>query len=306
MLRDADTAMYRAKLQGSDGFVVFEPSMRVAARARLDLEADLRGAVSRGEMHLVYQPILDLRDHRIIGVEALIRWHHPERGVLSPLEFIALAEETGQITELGRWTVEEACAQARRWQRLDPGLATLSVSVNLSPRQLHDSRIVGEVARSLAAEDLDPASLVLEITEGAVMADVETAIHHLRALQALGVSLAIDDFGTGHSSLALLRRLPVDTLKVDKMFVDSIASDPTALSFLETIVRLADILELQVVVEGIETAEQAALVAGLGVFGQGYHFCRPTAVDAMDAVLTTACREQRLRNVRDVVPRLAG
>ena len=306
MLRDADTAMYRAKLPRSDGFVVFEPSMRVAARARLDLEADLRGAVARGEMHLVYQPILDLSDHRIVGVEALIRWHHSERGVLSPLEFIPLAEETGQITELGRWTVEESCTQVVRWQRLDPGLATLSVSVNLSPRQLHDSRIVGEVARSLAAAGLDPASLVLEITEGAVMADVETAIQHLRALQALGVSLAIDDFGTGHSSLALLRRLPVDTLKVDKMFVDSIASDPTALSFLETIVRLADILEMQVVVEGIETAEQATLVAGLGVYGQGYHFCRPTAVDAMDAVLTTACEEQRLRKLADLAPRLAG
>ena len=306
MLRDADTAMYRAKLQGSNGFVVFEPSMRVAARARLDLEADLRGAVARGEMHLVYQPILDLRDHRITGVEALIRWHHPERGLLSPLDFIALAEETGQITELGRWTVEEACAQLRRWQQLDPGLATLSVSVNLSPRQLHDSRIVGEVARSLAGAGLQPSSLVLEITEGAVMVDVETSIQHLRALQALGVSLAIDDFGTGHSSLALLRRLPVDTLKIDKMFVDSIAADPTALSFLETIVRLADILEMRVVVEGIETAEQADLVAGLGVFGQGYHFCRPTAVDAMDAVLTTACAEQRRWNVRDLAPRLAG
>jgi EAL domain-containing protein (putative c-di-GMP-specific phosphodiesterase class I) len=226
--------------------------------------------------------------------------------VLSPLEFIPLAEETGQITELGRWTVEESCAQVSRWQRLEPDLATLSVSVNLSPRQLHDSRIVGEVARSLAATGLDPASLVLEITEGAVMADVETAIQHLRALQGLGVSLAIDDFGTGHSSLALLRRLPVDTLKVDKMFVDSIASDPTALSFLETIVRLADILEMQVVVEGIETPEQAALVAGLGVFGQGYHFCRPTAVGAMDAVLTAACAEQRLRKVADLIPRLAG
>jgi diguanylate cyclase (GGDEF)-like protein len=306
MLRDADTAMYRAKLQRSDGFVVFEPSMRVAARARLDLEADLRGAVARGEMHLEYQPILDLSDHRIVGVEALIRWHHSERGVLSPLDFIPLAEETGQITELGRWTVEESCTQVARWQRLDPGLATLSVSVNLSPRQLHDSRIVGEVTRSLGAAGLDPASLVLEITEGAVMADVETAIHHLRALQALGVSLAIDDFGTGHSSLALLRRLPVDTLKIDKMFVDTIASDPTALSFLETIVRLADILEMQVVVEGIETAEQATLVAGLGVYGQGYHFCRPTAVGALDAVLKTACAEQRLRHVAVVIPRLAG
>ncbi|HWF56823.1 MAG TPA: EAL domain-containing protein [Candidatus Dormibacteraeota bacterium] len=287
MLRDADTAMYRAKLGRGEGFVVFEPSMHAAAVARMDLEADLRGAVARGEMELAYQPIIDLSDLRILGVEALIRWHHPRRGVMSPLQFIALAEETGQIAALGRWITQEACTQARRWKRLDPSLKDLTVSVNVSPRQLQDSRIVSDVAAALETAGLEPAHLVLEITEGAVMVDVETAIQRLHALRALGVSLAVDDFGTGHSSLALLRRLPVNTIKVDKLFVDTIALDPTAASFLETIVRMAEILSLQVVVEGIETAEQATLIASFGsVLGQGYQLGRPMAASVMDAVLS--------------------
>jgi diguanylate cyclase (GGDEF)-like protein len=287
MLRDADTAMYRAKLGRSEGFVVFEPSMHAAAVARMDLEADLRGAVTQGEMELEYQPIVDLGDRRIVGVEALIRWHHPRRGVMSPLEFIALAEETGQIAALGRWITQKACTQVRRWQRLDPSLKRLSVSVNVSPRQLQDSRIVSDIAGALETAGLEPADLELEITEGAVMVDVETAIRRLHALRALGVSLAIDDFGTGHSSLALLRRLPVDTIKVDKLFVDTIATDPTAASFLETIVRMGEILSLRVVVEGIESVEQAVLIASFGtVLGQGYQLGRPMAVSAMDSVLT--------------------
>jgi diguanylate cyclase (GGDEF)-like protein len=287
MLRDADTAMYRAKLTRGEGFVVFEPSMHAAVVARMDLEADLSGAIGRGEMQLDYQPIVDLSDRRIVGVEALIRWHHPARGVMNPLEFIALAEETGQIAALGRWITQEACTQVRRWQRLDPSLRGLAASVNVSPRQLQDSSVVGDVAQALETTGLDAADLVLEITEGAVMVDVETAILRLQALRALGVSLAIDDFGTGHSSLALLRRLPVDTVKVDKLFVDTIATDPTAASFLESIVRMAEILSLQVVVEGIETVEQAMLIASYGsVLGQGYQLGRPMAVSAMDSVLT--------------------
>jgi diguanylate cyclase (GGDEF)-like protein len=286
MLRDADTAMYRAKFGAGVGYMVFEPSMHATALARIDLEADLSGAVGRGEMHLDYQPIVDLSDRSIIGLEALIRWHHAQRGILSPLEFIALAEETGQISALGRWILDEACTQVRRWQLGNPSTRALSASVNVSPRQLQDARFIDDVARSLDRSGLHPTDLVLEITEGAVMVDVETAIRRLEALRTLGVSLAFDDFGTGHSSLALLRRLPVDTIKVDKMFVDNIVTDSTAASFLETIVHMAAILSLRVVVEGIESPAQAALIASFGeVFGQGYALGRPLGIADVDRML---------------------
>lgn len=289
MLRDADTAMYAAKFSGGDSFVVFEPSMHAAALARIDLEADLRRALLRGEMRLDYQPIVNLLDGGVVGLEALIRWHQPVRGLICPLDFIPLAEETGQIAPLGRWILQQACQQARAWQRTDDHLSHLSVSVNVSPRQLQGSRFVQDVADALDESGLDPTDLVLEITEGAVMIDVETAIRRLSALRELGVSLAIDDFGTGHSSLALLRRLPVDVIKVDKLFVDAIAIDPVAAAFLETIVRMGAILSLSVVVEGIETAAQASLIAGFGgVLGQGYQLGRPMSVTAVDRLLAVA------------------
>ncbi|MEO8897247.1 MAG: GGDEF domain-containing phosphodiesterase [Candidatus Dormibacter sp.] len=289
MLRDADTAMYRAKFGAGNGFVVFEPSMHAAAIARIDLEADLRRALLRDEMRLDYQPIVRLADGEVIGLEALIRWHHPQRGIMNPLDFIPLAEETGQIAPLGRWILTDACEQTRRWQQSDARLGKLSISVNVSPRQLQDTRFVHDVAAALTVSGLDPTDLVLEITEGAVMADTESAIRQLHALRALGVSLAIDDFGTGHSSLALLRRLPVDILKVDKMFVDTIVTDPVAAAFLETIVRMGEILSLSVTVEGIESAAQVALIAGCGgVLGQGYQLGRPMSVAAVDELLSAA------------------
>ena len=294
MLRDADTAMYRAKSGAGDGYVVFEPSMHAAALERIDFEAALHGATSRGEMYLDYQPIIDLADRRIVGMEALIRWLHPERGRMSPLDFIPLAEETGQIAALGRWTLDEACTQVRRWQQVDGSLSSLTASVNVSPRQLRDNRFVQDVARSLERSGLSASDLVLEITEGAVMVDVEASIRRLHALRALGVSIAIDDFGTGYSSLALLRRLPVDTIKVDKMFVDTIATDPTASAFLESIVRIAEILSLDVVVEGIETLEQAGIITTFGnVRGQGYVLGRPVGVAATDRLLAQRVRAHR-------------
>ncbi|HEX4578742.1 MAG TPA: EAL domain-containing protein [Candidatus Dormibacteraeota bacterium] len=286
MLRDADTAMYRAKFGAGNGFVVFERSMHAAALARIDLEASLRRALLCDEMHLDYQPIVRLADGEVLGLEALIRWHHPERGIMNPLDFIPLAEETGQIAPLGRWILKEACEQARRWQQSDARLRHLSISVNVSPRQLQDQRFVQDVADALSLSGLDPGDLVLEITEGAVMVDAESAIRVLHALRALGVSLAVDDFGTGHSSLALLRRLPVDVLKVDKMFVDNIVTDPVAAAFLETIVRMGEILSLTVVLEGIESAAQVALIAGCGgVLGQGYQLGRPMGSAAVDRLL---------------------
>jgi diguanylate cyclase (GGDEF)-like protein len=310
MLRDADTAMYRAKFGSGGGYVVFEPSMYTAALERIDFESALHGAAERGEMHLDYQPIFDLAQGRVSGFEALIRWNHPERGVMSPLDFIPLAEETGQIASLGRWTLDEACTQVRRWQQLDPSLAGLVASVNVSPLQLRDSRFDQDVARSLERSGLKATDLSLEITEGAVMVDVETATRRLHALRELGVSLAIDDFGTGHSSLALLRRLPVDSIKIDKMFVDTIVTDSTAASLLETIIQMAGILSLQVVVEGIETADQAALIATFGnVFGQGYQLGRPVGVAATnrllaDGVLTLRDQSADAVRARQRRPRL--
>jgi diguanylate cyclase (GGDEF)-like protein len=286
MLRDADTAMYRAKFGRGGGYVVFEPSMHAAALERMDFEAALHGATTRGEMVLDYQPIVDLLDRHVVGVEALIRWHHPERGLMSPLDFIPLAEETGQIAAIGRWTLQQACTQVRRWQQVHDSLSGLTASVNVSPRQLRDSRFVHDVSRALDTSGLAARDLTLEITESAVMVDVESAIQRLRALRALGVSIAIDDFGTGHSSLALLRRHPVDVIKVDTMFVDTIVTDPTASAFLESIVRMAEILSLQVVVEGIETAEQAAIIATFGnVRAQGFLLARPMSVAAADRLI---------------------
>jgi EAL domain-containing protein (putative c-di-GMP-specific phosphodiesterase class I) len=260
--------------------------MHADALARIDLEADLRNAVARDEMRLQYQPIINLGDGAVTGFEALIRWHHRERGVMNPLDFIPLAEETGQIAALGRWILENACTQAHTWQQRDPSHRHLSVAINVSPLQLQDGRFVQDVADALNGSGLDPGSLVLEITEGAVMADVESAIARLVSLRQLGVRVAVDDFGTGHSSLALLRRLPVDTIKVDKMFVDNIVTDHVAAAFLETIVRMGSILSLNVVVEGIETASQVALIAAFdGVLGQGYELSRPLSVAGVDRLL---------------------
>ena len=285
MLRDADTAMYRAKLRDHERCVVFEPSMHQAVLTRIDRETDLRHSVARDELRLHYQPVVRLGDGRIVGVEALIRWQHTGGGLLAPLDFMPLAEETGQVAAIGRWTLLQACTQARLWHRC--GSARLSVSVNVSPLQLQSAQFVGEVADAIERSEIDPTRLVIEITESGVMIDAESSIKRLTALRELGVSLAIDDFGTGYSSLGVLRRLPVDTLKVDKLFVDAVTEDATAAAFLETIVRMASILSLNVVVEGIETAEQAALVAGFGhVYAQGYHLARPMDAAAIDRLLT--------------------
>ena len=287
MLRDADTAMYRAKVRGTPAYVVFEPSMHLAAVTRIDREADLRQAMQRDELRLHYQPVVRLGDGRPVGVEALIRWQHPTDGLLSPIDFIPLAEETGQIESIGSWTLAQACTQVRTWHRL--GTTRLSVSVNVSPLQLQSPRFVSHVADALAASEIDPTRLVLEITESAVMQDAEAAIARLRELRELGVQLAVDDFGTGYSSLGVLRNLPVDIIKIDRVFVAGVADDPTAAAFLETIVRMASILSLTVIVEGVETQAQAEVIAGFGhVLAQGFHFARPMEASAMGRMLTSA------------------
>ena len=272
LLRDADAAMYRAKELGKARCEVFDDSMRQRAVERLELESALRGAEARGELRLHYQPQVTLPEGRITGVEALLRWEHPEHGLIPPLRFIPIAEQTGVILPIGAWVIREACRQAAAW-----GDPSLLMSVNVSPRQLGAPEFVAVVAEALEETGLAPESLCLEITESAVLADADAALVMLRELKALGVKLAIDDFGVGHASLRHLRQLlPVDTLKIDKSFVDGILSDDDDSAIVEAVVRLAHSLGLEAVAEGVEHAEQAERLSGmLCQAAQGYHFARP-------------------------------
>jgi diguanylate cyclase (GGDEF)-like protein len=277
LLRNADVAMYRAKRSGEGGaYAVFEPSMHAAVVERLEIEADLRRAIERDELVLHYQPIIELASGRVVGLEALLRWAHPRRGLVMPFEFIPLAEETRLIVDLGRWVLHEACHQAARWHA-DPRMGRPWVSVNLSGLQLLDASLDAEVAAALAASALDPASLMLEITETVLVQDVAAAVDRLENLRSLGVSIAIDDFGTGYSSLRYIRRFPADILKIAKPFIDDL-HDETDAALVSTIIALADSLGLRTVAEGIEDAEQLARLRALGcTLGQGYLFARPLA-----------------------------
>ena len=289
LLRNADVAMYAAKAGGKDRYEVFRPEMHADMVQRLELEAELRHAADRGELVLHYQPIVELASGRITRVEALVRWAHPTRGLLGPAAFVPLAEEHGMIGPIGRWVLDEACRQARRWQDRFPGAPPLSMHVNLSGRQLQQPGLIAEVAQSLEACALEPDLLTLEITETVLMADTDTVSQRLRDLKQLGVRLAIDDFGTGYSSLSYLRRFPIDMLKIDKAFVDGIGGigegrEDAALA--HAIINLSHTLQLHTIAEGIELPEQAANLAELGCHdGQGYHFARPLGSEAMTDLL---------------------
>ena len=287
LLRQADLALYQAKLSGKARWCRFEVAMDVRAQERLILEADLRRALERGEFAVVYQPQVELTSGRIVGTEALVRWHHPERGLVSPQHFIPIAEETGLIVPLGLWILETACRQAMAWAARTPDRPPLSISVNLSAREFEDTRLLLDVADILARTGLPPTSLQLEITEGVAMGDAAAAIVILQELKALGVRLGIDDFGTGYSSLAYLRRFPVDVLKVDKAFIDGLGHDPQGTTIVEAVIALGHALGLSVTAEGVETAAQAAHLRALGCeTGQGYHFARPLSPDAVGRLLT--------------------
>jgi diguanylate cyclase (GGDEF)-like protein/PAS domain S-box-containing protein len=281
LLRDADAAMYRAKAQGKGRHVVFDAAMRRAALERLELEAALRHAVERDELVLLYQPLVSLPEGRVKGTEALLRWDHPVHGRITPDRFIPLAEQTGLIVPIGAWVVHEACRQAVTWP------SDLTVAVNVSPRQLGTIDLIAVVADALAKTGLEPARLCLEITETALLSDVEGVTTALTALKRLGVRLAIDDFGVGHASLLQLRRLlPVDSLKIDKSFVDGIVHDAEDSAIVQGVVSLARSLGLEAVAEGVETAEQAALLDGMDCqSAQGFLFARPLTPEALDALL---------------------
>ncbi|HET6547293.1 MAG TPA: EAL domain-containing protein, partial [Solirubrobacter sp.] len=285
LLRDADSAMYRAKELGKARCEVFDDSMREKATERLDLEGGLRHALDRGELKLLYQPQVDMESGRIVGAEALIRWYHPERGMVVPSVFIPIAEQTGLIVPIGAWVVEEACRQAAEWMHtVDRPMA---VSVNVSPRQLAEDDFVSVVGAALEASGLEPHLLCLEITESAVLADPDAATEVLERLKSLGVRLAIDDFGIGYSSLSQLKALlPVDTIKIDKSFVDGVTSDDEDSAIIDAVLRLAGGLRLAAVAEGVETAEQVEALRALGCrLSQGYHYARPQTPEDLDRML---------------------
>jgi EAL domain-containing protein (putative c-di-GMP-specific phosphodiesterase class I) len=285
ILRDADLAMYHAKGKGKARYEIFDKSMNAPAQERMDLELDLRNAVARGEFVLHYQPVVDLPTGRITEVEALVRWKHPQRGLLFPADFVGLSEETGLIVPLGRWVLHEACRQTRQWQLASPD-TKLAISVNLSARQLQQPGLVEEIAAVLRETRLDPAALRLEITETVVMHDAPTTLAKLEALKTLGVQLAIDDFGTGYSSLGYLKRFPVDTLKIDRSFVKGIGGDVEDSAIVRAVITVAKSLNLSVTAEGIETADQLAHLRALGCdHGQGYFFAKPMAGDRVPAML---------------------
>jgi diguanylate cyclase (GGDEF)-like protein/PAS domain S-box-containing protein len=299
LLRNADVAMYMAKEAGKGRYQVFEPAMHDTALQRLELKADLQRAVDNEEFVLHYQPVIELSTGRIEGLEALVRWQHPHRGLVAPLDFIPLAEETGLIVPIGRWVLNEACTQARRLQERYETEPPLHMAVNLSARQLQRPEIVGEIAEILLETELDPHSLVLEITESVMMQDMDLSIQRLAELKELGVRLAVDDFGTGYSSLNYIRRFPVDILKVDKSFVDGVNEGGEESALTAAIIELAGILRLRPVAEGIERADQLEKLLALECdLGQGFYFAKPLPLDAVDDLLTTrqalATRESEL------------
>lgn len=276
LLRDADIAMYRAKDQGKARYAIFDTAMHAQSVTQLRLETDLRQAVDRQEFKVLYQPIVSLRSGKISGFEALVRWQHPTRGVVSPTEFIPVAEETGLIIPLGSWILREACAQMQVWQQQFEIAHPLTISVNLSTRQFAQLDLVEQVNQVLRERQLDPRHIKLEITESIIMKRPDVAALMLKKLRKSGIKISIDDFGTGYSSLSYLYRFPIDTLKLDRSFINSIDVDDEKLALVQGIIQLARNMDMDVVAEGIETAKQLAQLKALHCeYGQGYFFSKP-------------------------------
>jgi diguanylate cyclase (GGDEF)-like protein len=289
LIRDADVAMYSAKQRGGGKYVFFEQSMRTGAAKRLELEMELRVAVAKNQLAVFFQPYIDLKTGRLVGAEALIRWPHETRGMISPVDFIPLAEETGLIVPIGRWIMEQACHQARKWHERFPSRAPFAMSINVSSIQLAQPDFVKEVGRVLRTTGVQPEAITLEITETALMEDTDQGARALHDLKELGVRLAIDDFGTGYSSLNYLQRMPFDTLKIDRSFVNKIDRGGDELALCRTIVELARTLSLKTVAEGIELSAQADVLSRLGCdIGQGFLFARPVPAEEITRMLVSS------------------
>jgi len=284
LLRNADTAMYRAKAHGRNTFQLYSAEMNANFGERLTLESDLWHALERNEFVLCYQPKAEMETGRIVGLEALLRWHHPRHGVISPEKFIPLAEESSLIVHIGKWVIEAACRQNRAWQ--DAGLAPIPIAVNMSARQLHAQQLIETVRDALAVTGLESKYLEIELTESAVMLSVEQAISTLAELRGLGVRVSLDDFGTGYSSLSYLKRFPVTGLKIDQSFVRDVTTDPDSAAIVRAIIVVAQELSLDVTAEGVETVEQVAFLKAhaCGV-AQGYYYAPPAVADEIRPLL---------------------
>jgi len=288
LLRDADTAMYHAKTLGKNRYEIFDKEMHDHAMNLMQLETDLRRAVDRQEFFVLYQPVVSLETGMISGFEALVRWQHPERGVIPPNDFISLAEETGLIIPIGQWVIGEACRQVRRWKDQIGDDVPLTISVNLSSKQFSQPDLIEHISRALDETQIGPGSLKLEITESMVMENIETAIDMLTQIRALGVELSIDDFGTGYSSLSYLHRFPINTLKIDRSFVSRMIENTENAEIVRTIITLAKSLQMDVVAEGVETESQLDQLKNLKCeYGQGYLFAKPVREDIAFELLTT-------------------
>lgn len=293
MLRDADIAMYRAKAKGKAQYQVFNQEMHLQALTQLQLETEMRLALERSEFLLHYQPIIKLDTNDLAGFEALVRWNHPTRGLVSPMEFIPMAEENGLILPLGKWILFESCRQLREWQNHNTLASTIAISVNLSSKQFLQPDLAEQIAETLEETGLDPSCLKLEITESYILENTEIAVATMTRLRTLGVEISLDDFGTGYSSLSYLHRLPIDYLKIDRSFVSRMEEKRENEEIVRTIIKLAQNLKMKVIAEGIETGEQLNLLKKLGCeYGQGYFFSKPLEASAME--LTKIVRSPEL------------
>lgn len=305
LMQDADLALHEAKAVGKDGYVQFESSMQTAAQDRIHLEMDLGDALQTDQFFLVYQPMLDLENERVVGVEALLRWRHPTSGVITPSAFIPIAEDTGLIVPIGRWVLEQACIQGAAWR--EKGYP-LNISVNVSARQLERIEFIEEVRTALEDSGLDPAKLTLEITETVLMRKPDATAHLLAELKELGARIAIDDFGTGYSSLAYLRQFPVDSLKIDRTFITGLALSREARALAHTLIQLGKALGLQTLAEGVEQRSQVRELQREGCdLAQGFLFARPLTPDAVERFLqdspdlTGAFAQEQLERTHNLV-----
>jgi diguanylate cyclase (GGDEF)-like protein len=292
LIKSADTAMYHAKENGRNNYQFFAPSMNARAVQRQSIEASLRRALERQEFVLHYQPKINLHSGAIVGVEALIRWQHPERGLLPPAQFVPIAEDSGLIVPIGRWVLSEACRQTQAW--LQAGLPAITVAVNTSAVEFRAPDFLENIRSTLATSGLAPRSLELELTESVLMRDAEATNAMLHALSELGIKLAVDDFGTGYSSLSYLRQFPIDTLKIDQSFVNQITHNPDDATLVSAVISMGKSLKQRVIAEGVETPEQVAFLRDQQCDeGQGYYFGRPVAAEALAALLQTGVPPSR-------------